>query len=103
MIFDRFLNTHVIIRSQGSGAHFGVLSGVEGNMALLTDTRRIWYWDGAASLSELANKGPGKPDGCKFPAPIPEIAVYDVIEIIPCSPIAIDVIRKVPAWEENKG
>ncbi|MCF0120546.1 MAG: hypothetical protein HUJ65_02815, partial [Oscillospiraceae bacterium] len=32
----------------------------------LTQCRRIWYWSGAASLSQLANDGVRKPDECKF-------------------------------------
>jgi hypothetical protein len=47
----------VIIRSDRAGVFFGTLSEKNGSEVTLTNCRRLWYWDGAASLSQLAVDG----------------------------------------------
>lgn len=92
----------VIIRSAGAGVFFGTLAEKNGDEVSLTDCRRIWYWDGAASISELAVSGVTKPSECKFSLTVPEITVLQVIEIIPCSEAAISNIEAVPVWKMSK-
>lgn len=94
---------YVIIRSYDSGVHAGVLKSYDPatRHAVLTNTRRLWYWSGAASLSELSQKGVSDPNGCKFPAAIPEITVANVIEIIPCSDVARASIEQVKPWTKH--
>ena len=70
----------------------------EGKEVELIQTRRIWYWEGAASLSELAVRGVKIPDKCKFPCPVPKILLTECIEIIPCTEEAKKNIMKVEEW-----
>jgi hypothetical protein len=91
---------YVIIRSQNAGVHAGNLISKEGNEVKLTNARRIWYWSGAASLSQMAVDGVSKPKECKFPCEVPEITLLDVIEIIPCTEKAVTSIKGVPVWQE---
>ena len=90
----------VIIRSYDSGVHFGELADYDAatRHAKLSNTRRIHYWDGAASLSELAGRGTSKPNECRFTAAISEIIVANVIEIIPATDTARANIEAVPIW-----
>ena len=60
---------------------------------------RIWYWEGAASLSQLAKDGTSKPDDCKFTVFVDSITIFDVIEIIPCTDKAIKSIEEVKEWK----
>jgi hypothetical protein len=60
--------------------------------------RRIWYWEGAASLSQLAVDGPNKPNKCKFPVEVEEVILTEAIEIIPCTEKARLAIEAVPVW-----
>ena len=71
----------------------------KGREVQLTNCRRIWYWDGAASISQLAIDGTSKPNDCKFPAPVKEITILDVIEIIPCTEKAEASIKAVREWQ----
>ena len=89
---------YVIVRTERAGVHFGILKSRNGSEVVLTDTRRIWYWDGAASLSELALHGASKPKSCKFTVTLPEITVLGAIEIIPCTDAATKKILAVPEW-----
>jgi hypothetical protein len=89
----------VIVRSSPAGAFYGVIVKREGTEVSLTGARRLWYWDGAASLSELATEGPAKPLNCKFPAPTEgEHLILDVCEVIPVTDRAAVAIDAVPAW-----
>lgn len=74
---------------------------VAGKEAKLKDSRRLWYWSGAASLSQLAVEGTKKPSECKFPVAMPEQEVSDVLEIIPMTPAAIKSLKEVPVWEQK--
>lgn len=67
---------------------------------VLTDARRIWYWAGAASLSQLAVDGTSKPLECKFPTPVPRVELLEVIEILDVTPKARESIAMVPVWKE---
>lgn len=93
------LNKKVIIRADRAGVFFGTLKEKNGSEVTLTDCRRIWYWDGAASISQLAAEGTKVPDSCKFTMPVSEITVLGVIEIIPCSEQAIKSIEGVAEWK----
>lgn len=93
------IGKHVIVRTYSAGVHAGVLKSKDGKEVVLTDSRRIWYWDGAASLSELATNGTRKPKTCKFPKPVPAILLTEVIEIIPTSARAQNSINEVPVWK----
>lgn len=90
----------VIIRAEKAGVFFGELISRVGNEVKLANCRRIWYWDGAASLSQLATEGTKKPSECKFTVIVPEIEILGVIEIIPCTEIAITSIQNVPVWKK---
>ena len=97
------LNKKVIIRADRAGVFFGTLVSKENTPAgvevELKDCRRLWYWDGAASLSQLAVDGVSVPDRCKFTVVVPQIIVMQVIEIIPCTDKAIVSIEKVATWK----
>lgn len=91
-------NQYYIIRCESAGVFFGKIKERRGSEADLTDVRRLWYWDGAASLSQLAMEGVSRPQNCKFTVTVPEMTVLGVIEIIPCSQNAVDCIKAVADW-----
>lgn len=64
----------------------------------LSPGRRVWYWAGAASPSELAKRGTSKPGKCKFPDWIDLIVLTQVLEILPMTEEAIKSLNAVPVW-----
>lgn len=92
------LNKKVIIRGDRSGVFFGTLTEKNGQEVKLTNCRRLWYWSGAASLSQLAVDGVANPDGCKFTMSVGEIVILDAIEIIPCTVKAVESITSTREW-----
>jgi hypothetical protein len=97
---NKEIGKYVIIRADRAGVFAGTLTEKQGNEVVLKNARRIWYWDGAASLSQLAITGPMKPENCKFPAPLSRILVLGVIEIIPCTKEAEKKIKEVSVWSK---
>ena len=69
-----------------------------GKRGTLRNARRLWYWDGAASLSELAVRGTSKPANCKFPVAVDGIKVTEIIEVLPVTAVAEASINAVPVW-----
>jgi hypothetical protein len=91
---------YVLIRTYSAGVFVGYLKSKKDGEVVLLNARRIWYWDGANSLSELANEGVSKPQNCKFPAEVNEITLLNVIEIIPVTEKAKKNISEVPIWKQ---
>ena len=89
----------VIIRGDRSGVEFGELVEHKGREVTLKNARRIWYWDGATSLSQLAKEGTAIPNECKFTVMVDSITILDAIEIIPCTDKAIESIEGVKEWK----
>lgn len=87
-----------IVRTERAGVFYGVITEMEGQTAEISGCRRIWYWSGAASLSELAETGPKRPSDCKFSVTIGSMVVMGVKEIIPCTKDAAKAIESVPVW-----
>ena len=92
---------YVIVRTDRAGVFAGYLQYREGTEAIVTQARRIWYWAGAASLSELALRGPGKPRECKFPAAVPWVELTGVIEVLPVTAKAQAAIAAVAEWSKH--
>lgn len=89
----------VIVRGDRSGVFFGELVGREGREVELKNCRRLWYWDGANSISQLAAEGTKIPNNCKFTVSVDSIIILDAIEIIPCTKEAIKSIEGVKIWK----
>jgi len=89
---------YVIVRTYSAGVFAGYLESRDGKEGVILDARRLWYWDGAASLSELAMKGVSKPENCKFPCEISRVEVTEIIEILDCTEEAKKSIATVKVW-----
>ena len=94
---------YVIIRTYSAGVFAGYLKRREGEEVEIVQARRLWYWDGAASLSQLAMEGVKKPENCKFPCAVTNITLTEAIEIIECTELGKQSIQGVPewSWENN--
>src|ERR1035437_6438823 len=91
-----------IVRTHSAGVWFGNKKSLTGSIVILTNARRLWYWSGAASLSQLAVEGTKKPNDCKFTITITdEDGVYlpQVIEVLPCTDAAVANIKAVREWK----
>lgn len=91
---DLFIGRKVIVRTYSAGVHFGTLAQREGREVVLTDTRRMWEWKGAFTLSAVAQEGI---KGGRISITVPDILLTEAIEIIPCSDAAAASIEGIKA------
>lgn len=87
-----------IVRCDRSGVFYGEIESRNGQEVTMRNARCLWYWDGAASLLQLAKEGTTKPRDCKFTVYVDELTVVDAIEILPCTDKAVDSIEGVSEW-----
>ena len=92
---------YVIVRGDRSGVFAGYLKSRKDREVILLNARRIWYWDGASSLSELAEEGTSKPENCKFPCEVKRIQILDAIEVLDCSEKSRLSIKEVAIWTQK--
>ena len=71
---------YVVVRTYSAGVHVGVLQSRKGKEVVLTSARRIWRWQGAYTLHEIALHGIGQ--GSKVSAPVATITLTEAIEVI---------------------
>lgn len=98
---ETVIDKHVIIRSDASGVHFGVLKEWDGTTVLLHNSRRLWEWDTGGtgiSLSEVAICGI-KAETSKITMVLPELIVLGICEIIPCHGMAIATIEGAAVYK----
>lgn len=96
---NKMENKKVIIRADRAGVFYGEIKKRNKDEVVMTDVKRLWYWDGAASLSQLATEGVTRPNNCKFTVTVPEMTILGVIEIIPCTEKAVESIESVRVWK----
>ena len=87
-----------IVRCDRSGVFYGEIESRNGQEVTMRNARCLWYWDGAASLLQLAKEGTSEPRNCKFTVYVDELTVVDAIEILPCTDKAITSIEGVSEW-----
>lgn len=91
-----------ILRSPDAGVFYGEMENeiTESRIVKITNARQIWYWEGAATLMQLAKYGTTKPQKCKFTVTVDEITICNVSEVIPCTEEAMKSIDFVAEWKE---
>lgn len=96
---NKYEGKYYIVRGDRSGVFAGEIVSRNGQEIEMKNVRRLWYWDGACSISELAEKGTQKPSNCKFTVVVKKLEILDVIEVIECTAKAKKSIKEVIAWK----
>ena len=88
-----------IVRTQSAGVFAGYVAERDGQEVVLVNARRLWYWEGAASLSQMAQMGVSKPKSCKFAMPVDRVVLLQAIEILDVTKTAQENLETVPIWK----
>ena len=91
--------TYAIIRTYSAGCFAGYIKERKGKEGVVINARRLWHWDGACSLSQLAMEGVKNPSECKFAMEVPELQLTEIIEVIPATEEARLNINEVEIWK----
>ena len=90
---------YVICRTYSAGVFAGYLKSRNGQEVVMLNARRLWQWQGAASLSQLAMEGTTKPKECKFPCEVGKVELLQAIEILDVTETARLSIKECPVWK----
>lgn len=91
---------YVIVRTYSAGVFAGFIESRNGQEVVIRNARRIWYWDGAASLSQMAVEGVKKPENCKFAMAVDKVELLQAIEILDCTTKSKKCIESVSVWKQ---
>lgn len=90
-----------IVRCNRAGVFYGEIVRREGADVAMKNVRKLWYWDGAASVEEIALNGTCAPENCKFTVTVDEMTVMDAVQIIPCTDKAAKSLDAVKEWRRG--
>ncbi len=95
-----FIGKFVIVRAKNAGVHAGFYAFEDELGIYLRNSRRLWEWQGAATINQLAASGTSRPQDCKFPEAVPLIRIQmgDYCEVVLCTDEGRDSILGVPIW-----
>ena len=94
------MSEYYIVRGDRSGVFFGKIAERNGSEVRMQNVRKLWYWDGACAVEQLAIDGVKKPSGCMFTVTVEGMTITDAIQIIPCSGKAEKILSEVPEWKK---
>lgn len=89
-----------LFRTYSAGIHYGTLLEKDGQDCLLMNAKRIWYWSGACSISQIAMEGSKDISNCKIAVMVDSILLSQVIEIIPMTKSAIHNLDSGVVWKK---
>lgn len=90
----------VMVRTLSAGVHFGYLKERNGKEVTLINSKRVYFWSGACSLSQLAMDGTNSPDNCKITLSVDNILLTEAIEVISMSAEAVANLYSVAEWKK---
>ena len=93
------MSEYYIVRGDRSGVFFGKIAERNGSEVRMQKVRKLWYWDGACAVEQLALDGVKKQDNCMFTVTVEEMTITDAIQIIPCTDAAQKSISGVAEWK----
>lgn len=94
------MSDYCIVRTHSAGVFAGHIESREGDRVVMVKARRLWYWDGASSLSQLAMEDTVRPENCKFPCAVNRVELFQVIEILNVTKKAKLSIEGVEEWKQ---
>ena len=93
------MNNYYIVRANEAGVYFGKIKERSHDEVTMTNVRKLWYWNGAAAVEQLAVDGVSNPKNCQFTVVIDEMIIANPIQIIPCTYKAYKSLSEVPVWK----
>ena len=89
---------YVVVRSGQAGVFAGEFVEKNGTEVILKNARKIYRWDGAYTVEDIAVKGLANIDCCQITIVVPEIVIDDVCQVLPTSEVARGILEGTPVW-----
>lgn len=81
------IGKHCVVRTYSAGVHIGTVEAKSGTNVILKGARRLWKWNGAFTLSEVATAGISK-SGSRMSVAVEIIELTEAVELIPTTEAA---------------
>lgn len=98
IVAKKIVAKYVVVRTYAAGVHAGVLESREKDEVVLTSAKRIWRWDGAWTLNEVASQGIAATS--KVSCEVPRVTLLGVIEVLDTS-VAAEMCLRGAKWGEK--
>ena len=92
-------NQMYVVRCAQAGVFFGQITERNGDEVTMINVRKLWQWDGACAVEQLAVNGTSNPGGCKFTVMVSEMVLTGVIQILACTDKAAESLAAVREWK----
>lgn len=96
-------NQWYIIRAEKAGVFLAKIEHKDGSTILCNSLRRLYYWEGALDVTQIAANGVSRPASCKFSVQLgvdDKSVIENLIEAHPASEIAVKSIQSVSEWKK---
>lgn len=88
-----------IVRARDAGVFYGEIVERTHDEITMKNVRKLWHWNGACAVEQLALEGVKRPDDCKFTVVVPSMIIANPIQIIEASEQACVSIEGVREWK----
>lgn len=89
---------YYVVRTDRAGVFFGKIKENKGISIVMRDVRKIYYWNGACAVEQIATSGV-KSDS-KLTVTIPEMEIASPIQIIQCTDVALENLKSQKEWKQ---
>ena len=88
-----------IIRSDRFGVYFAEVVEQTETKITLKNARNIHYWNGAASVLQLATDPTKLKSDTRITMSVDTLSITDTVMVIPCTKVAEDFLKAFPVWK----
>ena len=92
-------NKKYIVRTDRAGVFYGEIKERSHDEVTMVNVRKLWHWNGACAVEQLAMEGVKRPDDCRFTVIVPEMVISAPIQIIEATEQACKSIEAVKEWK----
>lgn len=92
------MEKYFIVRADRAGVFFGKIKSRKSDEVVMTDVRKIYYWDGAAAVEQISQDGVN--GSSKLTVVVPEMTIANPIQVIECSEKATENLKSHVAWKK---
>jgi hypothetical protein len=91
--------SYSIIRSDRFGVYFAEVKEQTETKIVLKNARNIHYWEGAASVLQIANDPTKLKSSTRITVSVDELSITDNVMVIPCTEVAEKFLKEFPVWK----
>lgn len=94
------MEQYYIVRAEKAGVFFGKIKERKGDEVTMTDVRKIWEWQGACAVEQIAVDGVSEKS--RLTLTVREMVVLGVCQIISCTEKATKNLLAIKDWKAQR-